>query len=468
MVTSSILQSSQIEAQKTKVLKIKVQDKPNHLSAKNRLTGTLFVLALMTLLVGCTGISTKKTIEKQNANADQQAQSNKPNATTPNIGTLILDTKLNIQFDWWKILQSSQLNSLIDQLLDANPSEEGAQGVLLKLRQNDISREGYLYSSINVSDAAEGKSQLLLVQDIPVSDEAKFIGDANYEIHVWPVTVGYMPEMLRSGRTTASTKVEIDTQNFKIEGTYRTLAANLIACVIQDAAVRAQMSAVRKIVAIEQKYLTTTQNKINAGLESPIEEASKEQSVELALQAMNRLKEQLEQIREIEKILVKASEDKGLQESIDLAQLNLRINLPLELSTSIFEQRPDVRAAQLEINQTNGNYQTAADHAKKNMESTLFTIYNDAISQKAAIASEREKLEMLEASRKQYKANPVNYQDVLTAELNFQFATLRSVQARAKQLGNAVLLYHAAGGGWWNRDDEVKLEIDRELPRIIH
>lgn len=443
--------------------KIDVIKTPIHLSNKYRRTVPILMLASVTALSGCVSSSPKKSLDIRNLNEAPQASSAKPNATVPDIASLRLDTKLNIQFDWWKLLQSPQLIKLIDQLFYANPTVGGAQNILLKLQQNEISREGYFYSSINVKDEANGQGRLLFAQDIPVSDEAKFIGDAYYEIHAWKLTVGYVPEMLRVHQLPVATKAEIEVQNLQMEATYRTLAGNLIACGIQDASLRAQMSAVRKIVAIEQNLLAIVHKRVNAGQATQMEEASREQSVESSSQALLHLKSQFEQIRGIEKLLLNVNEDKELPENIDLGLLNLPVKLPLELSAALIEQRPDVRAGQLEMLPANTKYQTTANMALKNVENTLIAIHNDAITLKAAVVSEQENYELLDASRKNYQANMIGYQDVLITEQGFQFATLRAAQARAKQLGNAVMLYHALGGSWWAMDDAVKLEIDSEL-----
>ena len=386
-------------------------------------------------------------------------------ASAPDIVSLRLETKLNIQFDWWKLLQSPQLNMLIEQLFNANPTVNGAQTVLLKLQQNDNSGEGYFYSSIKVNDSENGQGRLLFVQDIPVSDDAKFIGDTNYNINTWQLSVGYVPELLSPHHKTAASKAELDVQNLQMEATYRTLAANLIACEIQNASLRAQMTAARKIVAIEQSLLTIVRKRIKVGLASTIEEAPREQSVEFATQALLRLKGQFENFRGVERQLLNVSGDNNLPESLDLAMLNLSIDLPLELSAALIEQRPDVRAAQLEMLPVNTKYQTTAELALKNVENILVAIHNDVVTLKAAAASEQKNLEILNAAHRQYQEKLLNYQDVLIAEQGFQFATLSAAQARAKQLGNAVMLYHALGGNWWALDDELKLEIDSELNR---
>jgi outer membrane protein TolC len=421
------------------------------------------VLMITALLSGCASSSTKNNIDSNKANTDHAVLSTKSKKSTPEITSLRLDTKLNIQFDWWKILQSTQLNMLIDQLFDANPTDEDAQSVLLKLQQNEISREGYFYSSIIVSDGEKDQVHHLNVQDIPKTDEAKFIGEAYYDIHDWQFSVGYLPEMLRSNQKIATTKTEIDLHNLQMEAAYRTLADNFIACEIQEASLRAQMTAVRKIVAIEQNFLTSVQKRIKAGLEIPTEVVTREQSLEFSLQALQRLKDQFEQIRGAERIMLNVSADKDLPESIELAKLKLLETLPLELSASVIEQRPDVRAALMEMLPANTKYQTTADFALKNVESTLNAIHNDAISLKAADASQQQNMELLNATRNQYKTNLAKYQDVLLAEQGFQFATLRAAQERAKQLGNAVMLYHALGGSWWAMNEAVKLELDSDL-----
>lgn len=433
------------------------------LSNLKRLSESLLLLAIVAMLPGCVSSTTKNNIEVKSTNVVRQESLIKPTSSQPDIESLRLDTKLNIQFDWWKILQSSQLNMMVEQLFNANPTVEGAQSILLKLQQNDISREGYFYSSINVRDAENGQGRLLIVQDIPVSDDAKFIGDAYYDIHAWQLSVGYVPELLRTQQLAPANKAKMDVQNLQMEATYRTLVGNLIACVIQDASLRAQMSAARKVVAIEQNLLTILRKRINAGQAAQPEETSREQSLTFATQALQRLKDQYEQIRGVEKRLLNVSDVSNLPESIDLALLNLSVRLPLELSAALVEQRPDVRAAQLEMLPANDKYQTTATIALKNVENTLIAIHNDAITLKAAVVSEQENLKIADVARKQYKANLANYQDVLIAEQGLQYAKLRAAQARAKQLGNAVMLYHALGGGWWAMDDAVKLEIDSDL-----
>ena len=412
-------------------------------------------MAVALSFAGCTSAPLTKTPEVSQVNAVPQS--------LPASTALRLDTKLSIQFDWWKLLQSLQLNALIEQGFNANPTVEGAQNVLLKLQQSDLARAGYFHSVISVNDTANGQARLQFVQDIPNAGDSKFIGDAYYEIHAWQLAVGYVPELLQVHPQTPVGKTEGEVSHLQLEATYRTLAGNLMACALQSASLRAQMVAARKIVAIDQSLLSIARKQLQAGRGAEIEVAAREKSLEFSAQALLRLKGEFDQVNALLHLLLGIPDDKDLPESIDLASLHLRAEPPLELSASLIEQRPDVRAAQLEMLPANTKYESTANVALKNLENTLLTIHNDGITLRAAIVAEQANSAVLEAARKQYSIHKLNYQDVLSAEQGVQFAVLRETQARTKQLGNAIVLYHALGGGWWAMDDAVRLEIDSDL-----
>jgi outer membrane protein TolC len=377
-----------------------------------------------------------------------------------------LDTKLNIQFDWWKLLQSAQLNTLIEQSFDANPTVDGAQTTLLKLQQNDILNEGYFYSAVSVSDAENGKGRRLLLQAPSVSNDAKFIGDSYYDVHIWQLAAGYLPDLLRrTDPQTGSSKTASELQQLQLEASYRTLAGNLIACVVQDASLRAQMAAARKIVAIEQSLLAIARKRQQAGLVKQAEVGAQQQAVEFAAQALLQLKGQFEQTRGLLHLLLNIPPGTDLPEIPELAELHLSAALPLALPAALIAQRPDVRAAQLEMHAANTKYQSSTDVAKTNVENILFAIRNDNNILQAAIASGRDKVVELDFVRQDFAANKGSYQDVLVAEVNAQYAALHAAQARAKYLGDAIVLYHALGGSWWAMDNAVRLEIDGEISK---
>jgi outer membrane protein TolC len=402
------------------------------------------------------------------ASNSQKANSERP---SPNSGPKIQQTaaeqrqdiKLNIQFDWWKLLQSPQLNTLIEQGFNANPTVEEAQSTLLKLQQNELSREGYFHSAISVNDADNGQKRLLFVQDVPTLEEAKFIGETYYDLHAWQLTVGYVPELLRGHLQSTSTKSEAEQQYLQSEATYRTLADNVIACALQEASLRAQMKAIRKILAIDQSLQALERKRLIEGMATQMDVSAREQSVEFANQALIRVKGQFEQLHEVLHLLLNISADKDLPENIELDALNLTADLPLELSAALIEQRPDIRAANMEMLPANTKYQSTSNVALKNIEDTLLAIHNDAITLKAANISKQDNKASFESARKQYIASGIDYQKVLIAEQNDQLAALRVVQARVKNLGNSIVLYHALGGGWWSLDEAVKLEIDGQL-----
>lgn len=438
--------------------RIAVIQKPDNFLIVKRLLWPLPALALAVLLSGCAGRAPTKPSDSNKGTAAPQ---NTPVIPPVSIAQR-LDTKLNIQFDWWKLLQSPQLNMLIEQAFNAHPSVDSAQSILLKLQQSDIARLGFFHSAITVNDALHGENKLSLVQDLATPTDTKFIGDAYYDFHARQLTVGYVPEVLRAS-TLSLPKTEAELRQLQLEATYRTLASNLIACVIQEASLRAQMVAARKVAAIDQSLLAISRKQQRAGLVTQSNVAAQQASAERSAQALLIIKAQFEQTRELLHLLLGIAPDVDLPPTFELATLHLSEELPLELPAALVVQRPDVRAAQLDMQPTSVKYQTTENVALKNAEDTLHTIYNDAIALKAAAASEQDHLAMLESARKQYAAKTANYADLLAAEQNVQLARLRFAQVRARQLGNAIALYHAVGGAWWNTDNVVTLEIAREL-----
>ncbi len=347
---------------------------------------------------------------------------------------------------------------LIEQSFAAHPTVASAQDTLLKAQQSDLIRSGYFRAPVGVSDAANGRSQLLLVQPAADVPEARFIGNAYYGLHTQGYTVGYLPEMLRVPEQPVS-KTDLERQRLQLDATYRTLADNLIACAVQEASLRAQMALVRKLVAIDQSLLSILHKRQKAGLVAQELVALQQTSLANTEQVLQLVKQRFEQTRELLRLLLGIPPGGELPETFELTSLQLTEELPLELSSSLIEQRPDTRAAQA----TGVNHESTANAALKNVEETLFSIHNDGIALKAAGTAEQEETAKLERMRQQYVAKQADYLDVLIADQSAQLAALRSVQARTQHLGDAVALYHALGGAWWN--EVVALEVAGELEK---
>lgn len=368
-----------------------------------------------------------------------------------------LDTKLNIQFDWWTLLHSPQLNALIDRAFAAHPSVEAAQATLLKTQLSDTALAGYFHATVHVSDTADHPVLTVAASSSPAG---KFIRTTYFDLHTQSFSVGYLPDLLKLPDAPTNSAAESELRRLNLEATYLTLSSNLIACLIQEASLRAQMAATRKISAIDQSLLAIARKRLKAGLVTLSEFQAYQAHAEVSAQSLLVLKTQFEQTRELLRLMLGIPPLAELPESFDLTNLYLSSQLPQEFSAALIEQRPDVRAALLVPQTAHSRYQNAVDTGLRNAQDVSRSIYNETLALKAAIASEQE-YRLTLAAKPGHAVRSANYPDALISERNMQLATLQLAQTRAQYLGNAVALYHALGGAWWK--DSIELEMADEL-----
>ena len=76
-----------------------------------------------------------------------------------------------------------------------------------------------------------------------------------------------------------------------------------------------------------------------------------------------------------------------------------------------------------------------------------------ALSDKAAMNSERAAARSLDITRRQLELGQAAYLSLLTAQQTYQQALMNRVQIQALRYADTAALFQALGGGWWNRSD---------------
>ena len=111
------------------------------------------------------------------------------------------------------------------------------------------------------------------------------------------------------------------------------------------------------------------------------------------------------------------------------------------------------RAAEQTLIQSQAQYKATVINAFQNVADTLQAIRTDADGLVAADRAEAAARRTRDVTADQYRAGAVNYQTLLAAEASWQAALANRVQAQTNRFGDAVALYLALGGGWWNRTE---------------
>ena len=265
----------------------------------------------------------------------------------------------DIPFDWWTLFQSPQINSLIQRAFKANPNIAAAQSALRQAQENVVAQQGFFYPTVDASytpsrtklagnmggnsPGAQGNGQFIATTTNPV-------GPAYYNFHVAQLSVGYVPDVFGlNRRQVESAEAQANAQELQLEATYITLASNVVAAALQEASTRAQLAATEKLVAINQQTLVILRKQFSLGYVSGLEVAAQEALLAQAEQSLAPLQKQLEQTRDLIRVLAGHLPNEEVEEKFELASLHLPQELPLSMPSKIVEQRPDVRAAEEQL-----------------------------------------------------------------------------------------------------------------------
>jgi NodT family efflux transporter outer membrane factor (OMF) lipoprotein len=174
-----------------------------------------------------------------------------------------------------------------------------------------------------------------------------------YTFHTAELTVSFVPDVFGGNRRQMeSLAAQRDAQKFALEATYVTLVTNVVAAAIQEASLRAQISATEQIIQVETRSLEILRQQLRVGFAMQIDVDAQVAALALVQTTLPPLREQLEKTRDLLRALV------GRMPSSEVAQFNLDDlqlpgEIPLSVPAKLIEQRPDVRAAESQLHSAN-------------------------------------------------------------------------------------------------------------------
>jgi NodT family efflux transporter outer membrane factor (OMF) lipoprotein len=257
---------------------------------------------------------------------------------------------------WWSGFGSAAIDALVDRAFQHSPTVEAARAALRQAHESTAAQFGAYFPVLQAGYSA-GRAENAVGTIAPTLSS----GAPVYTLHTAQVSVGFAPDVFGlNRRTVESLAAQEQAQRFELEATSLTLASNVVAAAIQQAALQAQIDATTDIIAAETRSLELLREQARLGYASPLDVASQESALAQAEQTLPPLKRQLEQTRDLLAVLAGDRPAKAAPALIDLDALKLPDELPLAVPSSLVEQRPDVRAAEALVHSASAEVGVAA------------------------------------------------------------------------------------------------------------
>jgi NodT family efflux transporter outer membrane factor (OMF) lipoprotein len=251
---------------------------------------------------------------------------------------------LDLPGQWWETFHSRPMNDLVEDALKHNPDIEAAKAALRVARENAEAQMGAFYPQ--VSGNANGYTQKVSAQVSPPG-----VTTSDYlRLYTAELDVGYTPDVFGLiRREVESLEAQAENQRFELEATYLTLTSNVVAGAIQEASLRGQMAATKKIVSIETDLLNLLRRQFELGQVAKADVLLQEAALAQAQETLPPLEKQLAQQRDLLTALAGRYPSQEIAEKFTLDALQLPHDLPVSLPSKLVEQRPDVRAAEASL-----------------------------------------------------------------------------------------------------------------------
>jgi NodT family efflux transporter outer membrane factor (OMF) lipoprotein len=420
---------------------------------------------------------------------------------------------------WWTTFTNPEIDRRVDQALGHSPTIASAQAALRQAQENTNAARGSLFPSLDASvGATRGNATGLAGTATQGGAEA---GASTFTVYNAGVNVGYTLDLFGGIRRDVEAQSAVaDYRQFQLEGTYLSLAANVVTTSFLEASLRGQIDANEEIIGVYQQQLDLVEKQNEIGAKSLADVLVIRTQVATVRAQLPPLRQQLAQTQSQLAVYLGA---------VNLDGLTLPPEVPVTLPSQLVRQRPDIRAAEAQLHQAtaevgvstanlfpqftiSGNlgssaleagdlfsggtkawtlganllaplfhggtlraqkraseagldkaaadYQTTVLGAFQNVADSLRALELDAENLRAQSDAEKSAQQSLDLVRIQYKDGAASYLQVLDATRQYQQARIGLIQARAARLSDTAALYAALGGSWTNTAAAVASATD--------
>ncbi|MCY0389335.1 efflux transporter outer membrane subunit [Robbsia sp. Bb-Pol-6] len=276
------------------------------------------------------------------------------------VQALALDRDIPAQ--WWQLFHSPELDTLVVAALEHNPTIDAAQGALRQAHAFTAAQRGAFFPTVsaNLNPVREKTAGTL---SSPLESGANY-----YSLQTAQLSVGFTPDIFGANRRQVeSLEAQADAARFQLEAAKLTLASNVVLAAIQEASLRAQIDATRRLIDSQNTVLAAYRAQLALGQVKELDVLFQRSQLAQFATTLPPLEKQLAQQRDLLTVLAGRLPADEIAQTFTLASLTLPTELPVSLPSRLVRQRPDIRAMEAQLHSASAQIGIAAANRLPNL-----------------------------------------------------------------------------------------------------
>lgn len=249
-----------------------------------------------------------------------------------------------IETDWWTLFASGPLNSLIHQAVKRNYALTSAKQTLAQAADAVKAESGSQLPQVSL-DAAAGR------QKYGVS----LFGPSNFSIPPFSyyqagTSISWSADLFGGGRRAIERQQALAKyQEHELDAIYIALTGDTATAALEIAAVRAEITAVKNMIAEDRKSLVLVQDSYAAGAATRVDILGMKSQLNADQAILPPLEQRLSVSRHALSIYLGKAPANWTPPDIDFNDLGLPNRIPVSFPSDLVKTRPDILAAQANL-----------------------------------------------------------------------------------------------------------------------
>lgn len=249
-----------------------------------------------------------------------------------------------VRRQWWQAFGSAELDALVEEALERSPTIDAARATLRTARQNVIAQRGFFFPTVQ-ADYNRTRQNTGQSMSPPLEN-----GESLFTYHTAQLSVSYAPDIFGSNRRQVEgLQATEENQRLQLQAARLTLASNVAGAMLQAAMLAEQTTLIEQAIAAAQEQLRHMRLQQKNGYASGLDVATQQTLLIQLQQELPPLRKELEQTRNLLATLLARTPD-AAPAIAPLSAFKLP-ELPQAVASQLVDQRPDVRAAETEVQQ---------------------------------------------------------------------------------------------------------------------